>query len=355
MHHKVEFRGATGEYFGIWIVNVLLTLITFGIYGAWAKVRDKTYFYNNTIIDNHSFDYHATGLQIFIGRVIVIMALILLSILNYVSITAYLIGVLVLLILIPFIVVRALRFNARVTSYRNVRFDFLGKAGQAFVTYVLIPIGNVFTLYLCTPFVSRASHKFVTNNSTYGDRPFKFHSDIGNYYAPFFIAMCISAFGFVALSMLLGGTMSSLMGDLANASASEIEGDLENNPVFLGFILAIYLGMILVFVPAVLFYKAWIRNILFNHTVLDDKHALNSTVNPGRYVWIVISNTALALVSVGLMIPWGRVRLAKYMASVTEIESDDPLDGYTSSVKETSGVVSSEYMELEGFDINIGI
>ena len=55
------------------------------------------------------------------------------------------------------------------------------------------------------------------------------------------------------------------------------------------------------------------------------------------------------------MIPWGRIRLAKYMASVTAIESDGSLEGYTSDVQETAGVLSAEYMDLEGFDIDIGI
>ena len=35
------FTGSGGEYFRIWIVNVALTVLTFGIYGAWAKVRTR--------------------------------------------------------------------------------------------------------------------------------------------------------------------------------------------------------------------------------------------------------------------------------------------------------------------------
>jgi uncharacterized membrane protein YjgN (DUF898 family) len=38
---------ARGEYFGIWIVNLLLSLVTLGIYTAWAKVRRLRYFYGN--------------------------------------------------------------------------------------------------------------------------------------------------------------------------------------------------------------------------------------------------------------------------------------------------------------------
>ena len=36
IEHQVEFKGNAKEYFGIWIVNVLLSIITLGIYGAWA-------------------------------------------------------------------------------------------------------------------------------------------------------------------------------------------------------------------------------------------------------------------------------------------------------------------------------
>ena len=51
-----EFRGNGGEYFRIWIVNLLLTIVTLGIYSAWAKVRRLRYFYGNTFLDGQSFD-----------------------------------------------------------------------------------------------------------------------------------------------------------------------------------------------------------------------------------------------------------------------------------------------------------
>jgi uncharacterized membrane protein YjgN (DUF898 family) len=349
--HQFKFNGKAGEYFGIWIVNVLLTIVTLGIYGAWAKVRDKKYFYGQTELDEHRFDYHATGMQIFIGRLIVVGGLLVLGVLSAISPILYLIGILALLVCIPWIICRALRFNARVSSYRNVRFDFTGGAGGAFLSFFVLPIANVFTLYLCTPFVSRSVHRFVTNNSKYGDRSFEFDSDIGKYYTPFLIAIAIGIGGFIALSILFGGAMAGLSGAFAGGDVDA----MAENPAFIGAILGLYLGLILVVVPATLIYQAWIRNVLFNQTVLDERHHLKSNVHPGRFIWIVVSNTLAALVSFGLLIPWGRVRLAKYMASVTALESADSLEGYTSSVVETAGVVSSEYVDMEGFDIDVGI
>ena len=53
-----EFTGTGGDYFRIWIVNIALTIVTAGIYSAWAKVRRLQYFYRNTRVAGASFDYH---------------------------------------------------------------------------------------------------------------------------------------------------------------------------------------------------------------------------------------------------------------------------------------------------------
>ena len=63
-----QFNGQAGEYFKIWIVNILLTILTLGIYSAWAKVRRKRYFYGNTLLQDTAFEYLAQPIQILKGR-----------------------------------------------------------------------------------------------------------------------------------------------------------------------------------------------------------------------------------------------------------------------------------------------
>src|SRR5262249_17970343 len=76
----LRFTGTGSEYFGIWIVNLLLTLITLGIYSAWAKVRRLQYFYRHTEVAGSSFDFHGNPVRILVGR---ILALGLLFLYNY--------------------------------------------------------------------------------------------------------------------------------------------------------------------------------------------------------------------------------------------------------------------------------
>src|SRR5690348_8259706 len=67
---RLEFTASASEYFRIWIVNLLFTLLTAGIYSAWAKVRKKRYFYGSTRFDGATFDYFASPRAILNGRII---------------------------------------------------------------------------------------------------------------------------------------------------------------------------------------------------------------------------------------------------------------------------------------------
>src|SRR5881628_3802979 len=69
-HHPVQFTATTGEYFRIWIVNMALTIVTLGIYSAWAKVRKRRYLYGHTRIAGEGFEYRAKALPILKGRLI---------------------------------------------------------------------------------------------------------------------------------------------------------------------------------------------------------------------------------------------------------------------------------------------
>ena len=65
-----QFEGSATEYFKIWIVNVLLAIVTLGVYSAWGKVRTESYFYGNTIVNGSSFRYTGDPVKILKGRII---------------------------------------------------------------------------------------------------------------------------------------------------------------------------------------------------------------------------------------------------------------------------------------------
>lgn len=178
----VVFTGKAGEYFGIWIVNLLLSIVTLGIYSAWAKVRRKKYFYNNTLIDGVGFDYHANPIAILKGRVIAFVLFIIYNVLAGFSPVLSVVVLVLFLIAMPWIITRGMMFNARNSSHRGLRFDFDGKYGQAALVFLAYPILIIVTLGLAMPFVMRQINKFMFDHHKFGTSHFEMEAKIKDFY-----------------------------------------------------------------------------------------------------------------------------------------------------------------------------
>ena len=181
----VEFTGKTGEYFGIWIVNLLLIIITLGIYSAWAKVRTHRYFYGNTLLDGSPFDYLASPIAILKGWAIAVAVLIVYNILANVFPLTSLLLVPLMLIVLPWIIVRAMRFRAHNSAWRNIRFGFKKAYAEAAKVFILFPILIIITLGLFLPYYSYATNRFVVANSGFGATAFSFHATAKDFYKIF--------------------------------------------------------------------------------------------------------------------------------------------------------------------------
>ncbi|MDR1849643.1 MAG: DUF898 domain-containing protein [Zoogloeaceae bacterium] len=123
---RLQFVGSGSEYFRIWIVNLFLSILTLGIYSAWAKVRREQYFHRNTLLDGSGFDYHGNPKAILKGRVIAVGMVVILSLVGEWAPDYYFPALLLCVLLIPWLLVRSFIFRARNTSFRGLHFDFLG-------------------------------------------------------------------------------------------------------------------------------------------------------------------------------------------------------------------------------------
>ena len=342
---RVEFNGRASEFFGIWIVNVLLSILTFGIYSAWAKVRTNKYFYQNTLIDGRRFDYHATGGQILIGRIIVVIGIMIFQVLALIPILALLMLV-GLLFLVPMLMVRALRFNAQVTSWANVRFGFDGDAWGAFKVYLLWPFLSVFTLYLAYPMAARAIRAYSIGNHRLGQARFSFGAPLGAFYKAFFAAgLWILGTGLIAAAV----AMPFLQGlDLRNGTEPPPESVFA---LIAGFYVFFFVG----FIPAGAIWQAFLRNAIFNDTMLEGGHRLASDVSPLRVVWIVMSNVVVTFLTLGLMLPWARIRLARYYAAHTQVIPAGSLDDFLSQEQARQGALGDAFTDLQSVDVGLPV
>lgn len=332
--HPFEFHGKSGEFFKIWIVNICLTIVTLGIYSAWAKVRTNQYFYGHTTLAGSSFEYTAKPMTILKGRLVAVFVLILYSISTSFFPLITPVFILAFIIILPWLICRSLKFRAVNSRYRNLSFNFSGTYGQAFCNYILFPVLSVFTLYLVYPLVIKIQHRWYINNSSYGQT--KFTSSLSA--KPIFFACFI---GLIVLIAAFAGFFGLLLG-------GNLMADMESNP------LAPFLGLALlpVYYAVYVYVHTKIVNATMNSTKLDE-HRFESHLKTGKMFWLLITNTLAIMVSLGLLIPWTHIRMARYKAECTQFIATGDLDEFTRGAADQQNALGEELGEA--MDLEFGI
>jgi uncharacterized membrane protein YjgN (DUF898 family) len=248
-----RFTGTAGEYFRIWIVNVALTILTLGVYSAWAKVRTKQYFYRHTWLDNSSFEYLANPIPILKGRIIIAVAFGLLYLSQVYSLALYLGMVVLMLLLTPLVVSKALQFNARNSAYRNVRFTFTGGAAETFGIYIQMMLVYILTCGVGYPYAQWKLTSFVVKRHLYGAERFNWSIEASAYFRVFLVAllMMLAVYG-----VAIGGFMG--VGFSGGGSAAEMQAAL---------LVPILLVYALLLVP-VAYTRARIANLVYGGTII---------------------------------------------------------------------------------------
>jgi len=176
---RLWFRGDGSTLFGIYIVNLLLTLLTVGIYYFWGKVKVRQYLYGQTEFEGDRCGYHGTGKELLIGW---LKAFVILGLLVgfYFAIQAVAPGAAELLsnllsaffymVLIPVAIVGSRRYRLSRTSWRGIRFSFRGHASELINIFIRGGILTAVTLGIHYPYFQHYLRKFLVNNVYYGNQ-----------------------------------------------------------------------------------------------------------------------------------------------------------------------------------------
>ena len=387
--YPFSFTGRGGEYFKIWIVNILLSIITLYIYSAWAKVRTRRYFAGNTVLDNSSFDYHATGMQILLGRIIAVVLLIAVTFGGTISPFISIGAVVILALLLPWAMWRSTKFNMRMTSFRNVRFGFDGKLGPMYMYLLIMPfipilvaaavagalymvgvqtahlsvvIGvGVIAMYLMYPWVHKRLANYMLRNYRYGTAKFSGELSTGRFYAIYLKAIGLSLLVYIAL-LLIGGALAFLLQMTGLLNSSFLE-DMFKNPAQIGHLGTVLAVVLVGFVYLLLFFlgtlissyfRSRLREHLYVNGVVDQRVDPESTVTARGLWWVSITNILILIVTLGFGYPWTKVRMARYMAENTAVYAQDSLDNFVNDEKEKVGALAEELGDAFDMDVDVG-
>ncbi|MBK5276759.1 MAG: DUF898 family protein [Desulfuromonadales bacterium] len=311
-----SFHGSARDYFGIWIVNTLLKILTLGMYSAWAKVRKRRFFYGSTTLHDQPFEYLADPMALFKGWLIAATAFILYSIGTKVS--PILSGVIALIVFVafPWLVVRSRIFNAANSSYRNIRFGFRPNYREAYVVFAGLTILSMLSLGLMFPYALYRQKKFIVENSTYGSTPFSFSATARDFY----ILSLKVALGFIAVFGLIGIIVALSGVGLVSAATAGGAGKALS-----GLAIIPFLSLTLVYFIIMVYGQTALANLSWNGTRMGSG-CFRSTLRTRDMALLFVTNALAILFSLGLLVPWATVRMARYRFQHLELDAAAGLD-----------------------------
>jgi uncharacterized membrane protein YjgN (DUF898 family) len=340
----IRFTGSGGEYFRIWIVNLLLTIITLGIYSPWAKVRRLQYFYRHSELAGSSFDFHGSPTKILIGRVI---ALVMLIAYNY-SVRLHsvwtLVVIVALAVVMPALLRNSFRFRLYNTSWRGTRFHFRGSVGGAYRVLLLNGFLTVVTLYGFAPFMHQRLKAYQHDNSWFGRTRFSFHARPGQFYLVYLLLL--AALAALAIVFFAGG----IGGVFATVAEAQRHGGHADPRAVVRAVVLLYGALILVGATVGPTFHALITNLIWNNTRLGENR-ITCKLSPLPLMWIGLSNLVLVVLTLGLFIPWAMVRLRRYQLECVELLPASDLQGFEAAEPEAIGALGEEAAGVFDFDI----
>ena len=332
-----EFRGSGAEYFRIWSVNLLLTIVTVGIYSAWAKVRRMRYFYGSTRLDGHAFDYHAAPIAILKGRVIAFGLYVVYAIIAKAYPTGSLLGLIPFAFILPWVVMRSRMFHMRMSSWRGLRFDFHGDYPGALKAYTGWLLAAIATLYVLFPVYLRKRIAYILDHSTYGSQQFRFTTP-----QPVFWRFGLAT---------VGGSFLLVIAWLVAVLIFAIGADLGKSRFAWAATVATF-GFVLIGLAVSAYYSKSVTNAAFGGLEIGP-HRVQSTLRTGPLVRLYIQNFILIVLTLGIYFPWAKVATIRYQLANTMIYAQGDLDDFHASAEAGGTATGEEISEI--FDVDFGL
>ena len=369
-HIPFEFRGDGKSYFRIWVVNLFLSLITLGVYSAWAKVRSNRYFYSHLYLDGSSFEYVANPLSILIGRVAAVILFVAYNLISQFlpELSIWFLGALIPVI--PWMIFKSLQFRARNSIYRNIRFGFHGTYKKALLvmgiypalmispfillglllteeqaanpTYITLGILGAYVFsFSVLGFVLYQFYSYVVNNSSYGKTRFTFSSSVKEYYG-LLTMMFFSMLGLMIIFGIAVGIAVALTGAFV--------------PQEFGLMLATGFGAVFgmaAYVWMIAMYSVGTTNRLYNGILIPAWYTFQSAITTSGLFKVYFINTVLIVLTVGLYIPFAKIRLINYRVQNLKFVSTLNLDEFVFDSNEDVAAMGQEMGEM--FDLGLSL
>jgi uncharacterized membrane protein YjgN (DUF898 family) len=321
---SVAYVGRLGALYWLMIVNLLLTIVTFGVYRFWARTRIRRFLWANTLLAGEPFEYTGTGAELlkgFLRALVLFVPLVLVIALGQLFLPPAIEGVVTaaVYLLFGFLALvgsfAAQRYQLRRSTWRGIRF---GMDGSPFAygremgwRWLLAPL----TMFLMLPWIAAARLARTVGRTRFGTARFAFSGDGGVLFPWMILAIGAFWLALVPGLMLAGGLIWTTLSVVLGGGDP---GQPPSPPALLAGLFAIFAVLVFAFGIGGAIYQAATLRFTFDHTQLA---AVRFSFAPsiGRTARFLLGNTLLVLLSLGLLGPLALHRRMRFLAAAVAV------------------------------------
>ncbi|MDH3743460.1 MAG: YjgN family protein, partial [Hyphomicrobiales bacterium] len=292
--------------------NFLLTIVTLTIYRFWAKTNVRRHVWSNIKINGQALEYTGTGMELFLGALIIfaiiglpfiiisVAAQFLLDDPEIVVVALQFVFLFGFMLLYGMAVYRARRYRLSRTLWRGIRGTLTGSSFSFSMLFFGSMLLKGLTWGWSTPAMNLNIQQRMFGDMMFGDKSFKFKGPAGPLYARYAICWILTPVIIIAAIALIALLFSgSLTGFEAYADKLE-KGDLDATSVW--YIVAIYVGVFAFYVGIAILWTAYTARemMLFAEYTTFDNARFRFDVTVLSLIGLWLGNLLIMIFTLGI-------------------------------------------------------
>jgi len=336
-----HFHGNWQDFAKIAFPNLLLTIVTLGIYRFWATKRERDYLWAQTEFIDERLEWTGTGLELFIGFLLVLVLILLpFGIIQFISQGAVFQGkeiaaaaIQLLLFAMIFYLsgvafYRALRYRLSRTYWRGIRGGSNDPGFKYGLSYIWKTLAGALPLFLMYPWASMSLWNERWSKMSFG--PYDFQSDadwtkLMKRYLLFYLVPF--------LLILFGAGIGIYVA--ANGNAPDNFG-IGGGLLFAAFAIVLLLGLYIFLPIAALLYYSKFYRVAVNNLRLGELE-FEFTARSADWILFWLANLAIIFCTLGIGYIFLPYRNWAFFVRHMEAYGEVDLDAMTQSATTRAG------------------
>lgn len=377
--YPLEFTGSGGEYFRVWIVNVLLSILTLGFYTPLARRRTAQYFYGHTQVAGSPLEFTAQTKRMVVGFLMFVGLYVAFKIAEqsgqHTMVAVMTIGGAALA---PYFWASAMRFRFNATRWRGVRLQFTAGWGEVYAASwpvfalalcwavagfsiemlagkgsgkhvgaaLAVLFATLFLSVLCAIRLEYNYKSLMVARGRIGGQPGRWKPEFGDFVRIWFatVAVFLGALLLVSVAIVaaLGGSFAMLKG---------------GRPGFMQVLMFIALGFAALFLaflvsaPARAYREARMFQLVWSNIGVSKVARFKSDLRPWRFVGLRVKNVFLSLLTLGFYRPFARVSEYRMKSESVTLHVKGGLDQLAGQLAREEQAVGDAIADAVGLEL----